>query len=404
MFIEIIIAILCGVTAGTFTGLCPGIHINLVSVIVVGLSSSIAALSGIQPIYIAVMIVAMGITHTFLDALPSTFLGCPDESMIMAALPAHKFLLKGKGMEAIKLLTFGAFACLLLTCGFVLLTLNFVKAAYNFIQPLIGFILIIAVAFIILKQPSLDKKLKTFLLFALSGLLGIAVLNLPNLSQPLLPMLSGMFGISTLLLSLSEKIKIPKQNNEGEKVDKKVTIKALLAGTVYGCLTGMLPGLGSAQAATIASAFIGNIGDAGYLLLVGGINTVNFLFSTATFYTLEKARNGAIVAVMEIVKSITFEQLLLLLVAAVVAGSIAVLLTMSLARKFSEIVTKVDYGKLCTAVLGLVFIIVFIFSGMMGIFVLLISTAVGLIAPLLHVPRSSAMGCLLLPVIFYFVL
>ena len=38
----------------------------------------------------------------------------------------------------------------------------------------------------------------------------------------------------------------------------------------------MFPGLGGAQGAVIAMQFAGNIGDHGFMILMGGINTVNF--------------------------------------------------------------------------------------------------------------------------------
>jgi len=48
------------------------------------------------------------------------------------------------------------------------------------------------------------------------------------------------------------------------------------------------------------------------------------------------------------------------------------------------------------------FLINFYFTGFVGIVVLLLSTVVGLIAPLKNVPKSNAMGCLLVPSIIYF--
>ena len=39
MFLEITIALLLGVLAGTFTGLIPGIHVNLISLMVLSASA-----------------------------------------------------------------------------------------------------------------------------------------------------------------------------------------------------------------------------------------------------------------------------------------------------------------------------------------------------------------------------
>ncbi len=44
------------------------------------------------------------------------------------------------------------------------------------------------------------------------------------------------------------------------------------------------------------------------------------------------------------------------------------------------------------------------FSGIIGLLILVTSTAIGIIPALIGVKRSNAMGCLLLPVILFFVL
>jgi putative membrane protein len=57
--------------------------------------------------------------------------------------------------------------------------------------------------------------------------------------------------------------------------------------------------------------------------------------------------------------------------------------------------------------LGVVFVVtvlVLIFSGFLGLFVLIVSTSIGLIPNLAGVGKNNAMGCLLLPVILYFLL
>jgi len=54
--------LLLGVILGTFTGLTPGIHVNTLTVLIGGMLLS------------PLTLFAMGLTHTYLDAFPSTFL------------------------------------------------------------------------------------------------------------------------------------------------------------------------------------------------------------------------------------------------------------------------------------------------------------------------------------------
>ncbi|MBT4824632.1 hypothetical protein HON88_05525, partial [Candidatus Woesearchaeota archaeon] len=65
MLLETISCIFIGVFAGIITGLTPGIHINLVSLLVI--SSSPFLLNYLSPISLAIFVISMAITHTFLD-------------------------------------------------------------------------------------------------------------------------------------------------------------------------------------------------------------------------------------------------------------------------------------------------------------------------------------------------
>ncbi|GAI25766.1 unnamed protein product [marine sediment metagenome] len=87
MLIEILIFLILGILFGTFTGLIPGIHINLVGVFLISLAASF--LSFLNPIYFVVFITSMAITHTFVDFIPSIFLGCPDTDTELSILPGQ---------------------------------------------------------------------------------------------------------------------------------------------------------------------------------------------------------------------------------------------------------------------------------------------------------------------------
>src|SRR3990167_6820790 len=105
MLLEIILFLILGIFIGTFTGLTPGVHINLIGAILVSLSASV--FFGINPLYFVVFIVAMSITHVFVDFIPSIFLGCPDDETALSVLPGHEMLKTGRGYEAVMLSSLG---------------------------------------------------------------------------------------------------------------------------------------------------------------------------------------------------------------------------------------------------------------------------------------------------------
>ena len=344
----------------------------------------------------------MAITHTFLDAIPSIFLGAPDADQALNVLPGHKLLLEGKGFEAVKLTVVGSLLCLLLAAVMIPPMLMISKTIYPFLKGYIGYLLIVIVVFMVMKD---KNRFMNLIVFLTSGVLGLIVLNMPTLKDPLVPLLSGLFGTSMLVVSLTQKVKIPEQTfSETIRVKKGHIAQAVGAGTLAGALTGFLPGLGPAQGAVLASQITRNIGDYGFMILVGGINTVNFVFSLVTLYTIEKARNGAVIVVSKLLTDYSLTILLVFVCAALIAGAAATFLTLKLSKVFAKLVSKVKYGLVVCCVISLIVGLVFYFSGLLGILVLIVSTAIGIIPGLTGTARNHQMGCLILPVILFFVL
>jgi putative membrane protein len=402
MFGSITVAILLGVSAGIITGLIPGIHINLVSIILLSLSAYLLQIT--QPITLAVFIISMAITHTFLDFIPSIFLGVPDADTALSILPGHKLLLEGKAFEAVKLTTIGSLLSVVFSILFIPILIIIVPILYRAIGKYIGWILIAVVVFMVLKEKKPDKIFWAAFVVLSSGILGLIVLNSEIIKDPLFPMLSGLFGISMLINSIFEKTILPKQRvTEDIDIEKKDLAKSLTAGVFSGGLTSFFPGLGAAQASIIGSLLVGKLGIYCFLILLGAINTVNMLLSLVTLYTLDKARNGAVIAIMEIVEAIGLGELLILLAASLISAGIATHLAMNIVRIFSRVVKKINYQILCISIISLIIVMVFVFSGFLGLLVLFVSTMLGLIPICLGIGKNHSMGCLLLPVILYFI-
>ena len=399
MFAEMMLALLIGLSAGIITGLTPGIHINLISALL--LASSPLLLQYFSPISLAIFIIAMSVTHTFLDSIPSIFLGAPEASTALGVLPGHRYLIKGYGLMAVKLTLVGSFGALLLSIFLFPIFLPIVKYGYPMIKGYIGYLLLITAVFMILRD---RKKLWAIFVFILSGILGIIVLNIPNFDNPLFPMLSGMFGISTLIISLKDSQSLPEQKHEQRiKLKKGTTLKALFSGQFSGFITAVMPGLGAATAAVISMQITRKLGDNGFMVLMGSIGTVNFILSIATLWMLEKARNGSIIAVQQLVPT-AGKEVLIYLASALIAGSIAVFLTLKIGKLFCKMITNLNYRKLVAGVILFITILVVLMTGWLGTLILIVSTAIGLIPAITKITRTHGMGCLMLPVMLFFLL
>ena len=122
--------------------------------------------------------------------------------------------------------------------------IEIVPDIYENLQKWMGWLLLAVVAYMIIVEKSLNGKFWAFAVFSLSGILGLIVLTMPNLEQPLFPMLSGLFGLSMLVVSLSKKVEIPKQRitEESVHVGKMQTIKSLISATFSGSIVSFFPG------------------------------------------------------------------------------------------------------------------------------------------------------------------
>ncbi len=392
------VATLLGMIFGVFTGLTPGIHLNLIATLV--LSSSVYLLGFVEVIVLAVFIVSMSVVHTFMNAIPAIYLGAPeDEGNALNVLPGHKMLLEGKGYEALLLTVIGSFLALIVGILVSPLIIKLLPNIYEALRDYIGYILIIIVVFLILRE---RKKYLAFFVFILAGVFGLTVLNL-NLKNPMFPMLSSLFGIAGLLISLKDKVEIPIQEITETDISKMEVGKAVGVGTLVGSFATMMPGLGPAQAAIMGSQIV-KLSDKGFLVLVGALDTLGMVMSFVALFAIEKARNGVVVVISRLIGVISKEDLIVFFSVAFITGIIAAGLSLWTGRKFSSLITKINYEKLAIGIIVFIIGMCLWLSSWLGLLVLVIGSFLGMVPVLLNVGRNHLMGCLLLPVILFFLL
>jgi len=398
--IEILIAILLGIIFGIITGLAPGIHPNTVVVFLLAISPLL--LNFTSPLILAIFIISCATTNTFTDSIPSIYLGAPEESTALSVLPGHRYLLQGKGHEAIMLTIIGSLSSLILGLILIPLLIPFLKLIYPYLKESIPYIILISTLVLIVKE----KKSKIFalIIFLMSGILGVITLNFPNLNQPLFPLFTGLFGISTLLISLNSSTEIKEQTISYPKLSKKDIAITTPISVFSGFLVSFLPALGSSQAAIIGTSLMRKITAARFLMLIGGINTINFVLSFISLYLLDKARNGAIVGVSQILGKIDLKIFILFLAVSLITAGLAAISTVYLSKIFSNIITKVNYQKLILSIISIILFLILTISGFYGFMILITGTFIGLLANLKGISKTHLMGSLVLPVLLFYLL
>ncbi|MFP4567740.1 MAG: tripartite tricarboxylate transporter permease [Candidatus Woesearchaeota archaeon] len=396
MFTELLMAILLGTLAGTFTGLVPGVHVNLVAVILLSISMFLLGFVGVESL--SCFIIAMSVTHSFISTIPSIFLGAPEPSSALSVLPGHRLLLEGRGFDAVRFTVVGSLFGLFISFFFYFVFVFVIKLIYPLASKVIAELLLFAGIFIISKSSNRGASL---FVFVSAGFLGFFALN-SRLDNSLFPLLSGLFGTSTLIFSLKEKSVFPKQIiSSSFSLNLPKSIFSSVLGALSGFITAILPGLGSSTAAGIASLFQKDSDAKNFLIMIGSITTVNFFMSIAALSVLDKARNGAVI----VVKELWFEpNVFILISSAMVAGGLSVFIARFCALKFLDLMQRINYVLIVKLVVFFIICMTFILSGVYGFLILVVATCIGLYANIVGIPRNTMMSCIMVPVMFFFLI
>ncbi|MFO7872174.1 MAG: tripartite tricarboxylate transporter permease [Candidatus Undinarchaeales archaeon] len=397
---EILIFTLFGCSLGVLTGLIPGLHINTVSVLLI---TALPFFSSFQFISIASGIIAMAVVHSFLDFIPSILLGAPNEDTVMSVLPGHRMLLDGEAIEAIKLTGAGSLFSLLLTSGLFLVLISIIPTIYSGIEQMLPFILI----FFVLIGLFFEKKpIIAFLIFLLSGFFGFLLFNSFLSVEAIFPALSGMFGISTLLLSLKNEVFIPVQEDIGMSLKFRKIFKNSVLGGLAGMLVGLFPGIGSAQAAYMVQQASRKSSSKEFLVAVSGVNTSNIIIPLVVMYSIQKMRSGIIIAINKVIGSFSFGELVILLGVILISGSIATFLHFKIGIKMARKLSDMDmenYRRFTILIICFIALTVFLLTGVYGLGILVLGTLIGLIPPLIGVRRAECMGFFIFPVVLCYI-
>ena len=411
--------VVLGFALGIISGLTPGLHLNNFASMLLAISPQLILL-GLTPFQMASIILAASISQTFFDAIPAIFLGAPDSETALSVLPGQRLMLEGRGIEAVRLSALGSAGSIAFALLLVYPLSWIISSYYDYLVKYVG-VLLLAISLMMIKsergpwiegQGSLvhwKYKLIAGMLFLTSGVLGIFAFEHEDLlyspldlePQVLLPLLSGIFGASSLILSLTTKVQIPKQTESKIKMPGPTIAKAVLSGGLGGSLVAWIPGV-SPSVASIA-ARLGSPGTAEeFLVSIAGVNSANALFSLVALYVIDRPRSGAAAAIQQL---LTLDQNIMaqMMIMAVIVVLASYLATIAAAQLAARSISSLNYPRLCIIVLVFLLAMTYAFTGIFGLFVFFLSTIVGLIAPVAGIHRIHAMGVLMLPLIVMYI-
>lgn len=407
--LDLVLACVIGVLCGVVTGLIPGIHVNTVGAFV--FSASPLLLYSYSPEVLAVFLLSMSISHALLEFVPSMYLGVPEEGTVLSVMPGHHLLLQGRGKEAIRLVSLGGFGAMIVTIILLPLFMVGLPFVHALLKPYIWIILSVTVIYMLIR---LSRDWTSFIwsciLFLFSGIMGWTALNSPlSASVSLLCLFSGLFGVSTILHSLSQKSVLPPQHQDYHLEMDGDIFRGIFAGGIAGSILGFLPGMGPAQGSLLAQELSGSSDRGsereGFLVAMSGVNASDALFSLIAIYLIGNPRSGIAVYVNQILQGLDFNHLLIMIFAAITSVSISLVLCIKLGDWFSHFIEKIDYEKLSWLVIVFMSFLVVLFAVMenANLFFVIVtyitSVSLGLLPHYLDINKSNLMGVLIIPAI-----
>ncbi|ACJ17031.1 hypothetical membrane protein, conserved [Thermococcus onnurineus NA1] len=418
---DILIWSLAGVLFGSLISWIPGFHIfNIMALLV-----AVFGVGELMPVQ-AFPFFAIGaiVAYAYVSAISSVYFSVADESAVFLLFPTQRYLLLGRGHEAVLLYLIGAVAgTLILVIGALFIFPKVLPPIYQATSPYITYFLTAIVLFMFMSEwPKEGDRGKTpfqrlwmawrqilggLLVFLLSGILGFIVMNtnlLPTTSAytRLTPMFIGFFGMSWVLLNILSNPPMLEQVPDDRIESSPYNIaKASFGGALGGTIAAVYPIITGGMGALIAGHMTSQRGDDAFIISQG-VNRVIYYVGAFTLLflpNLRLTRGAAAWLVSSIYTPKSYSEYLAAVGVILLSAGISFVFTYYISKFLARGFNIVHIRKLSYFVAITLVIISYVLTGPMGIVVLLVSTAIGMMAAAFNTRRSYCLGGLILPVL-----
>ncbi|WP_049925088.1 tripartite tricarboxylate transporter permease [Halopiger goleimassiliensis] len=389
--------VFAGALLGCCSGLVPGLHANNFALLLAGFATAVPG----PPLFVGCAMLAAGVVHTFLNAVPAMALGVPDAEMAVTALPGHRMVLAGRGHEAIRLSAIGSLLAVVAAVPLAIPVTWSVTTVYPTVRANLPLLLAAVAVALIASEPTWRARLVATFSFSLATCLGVLTLDLsPNApleaGGTLAPLFAGLFGAPVLIDAVFGG-GVPSQRGDSIRLSRRLVAVTALAGALAGAIVGYIPGISAAIAAVAVLVLVpGDAGDRGYIVATSGVDTANTIFALFALVAIDQPRTGVMVAVEEVGVPL---EVPVLVAGVVLAGVIGFVLVVAVGDAYLAFVGDVPYWRISAAVLGLLVVLSYLFTGVVGIVVFLVAAVVGLVPVRLRARRVHLMGVLIGPLI-----
>ncbi len=422
-FLTILVFTLLGTCVGGLISMIPSLHIYNTAGIALILWASIQNVipySAIAPFFLSLVV-----AYAFLNTLPMTLIGAPDESATVTILPGTKYLMTGRGYEAVAITGIGS----LMGLGILVLAapviFHIVPVLHKILAPHLHWVIACIIVYMLMSEwpkgeglgDTIFQRLRHawsnlfagLLTFSFAGILGLIVTSRTLVDpsagfQNIMPVFIGLFAIPGALQHLLSRESIPDQYVcSSVEVTRDDLGLSALQGTIAGGLAAYLPAVTAGIGGIIAGHAVARRGDR-LFIISGGVSKVLYyvgaflLLYLVTPLTSSGIGRGGLAIILKPILQPISRELPLMLGVVLFSGCLSFLLMLVCARWMIGVLARVDYRIFYWCTLPVLIFLVAWITGPGGLALMAIASCIGAIPVFYHCRRSNSMAVLLVPI------
>lgn len=411
--------VLLGVLVGALISILPSVHIYNVAPLFILMAPALGIPEDLLLFFLLGNVIGFATTNT----ISTVFFSAPDDTTFVVLMPTQVMLINGRAFEAAILMGAGALVGALILVAISPLLLLILPTFISIITPHLHWLLALFLFYILLSEFPKDvgtgksrwQRLKAgwrniiagYITFALSALLGFFIMN-GNLMPVdaayfgMLPAFIGLFAISSLIMNIVSRAKAPPQRIQ-KSVDatKLDLIKGGLTGFSGGVFAAIVPALTGGMGSIIAGQASGQREEAQFIVSIGASRFVYyvgaFFFLFAPGFKVVRGGLANIAAAVYIPQRYTE---FFIAVAGIALGSVLAFGILVASSYFiAKNLHKIRYDYFSIAIIVLLSAIVYLTTGFVGLMIMVIATAIGLIPLIYGSRRLHCMAVIIFPLI-----
>jgi putative membrane protein len=412
-------AALLGTLLASLLACMPGLHIYSVAGILIVLNLRLQ--DRVPGEVLALFMLGLVVGYAIVNAIPSIFLGAPDESTLFIVLPGQRYLLQERGFEASVLTGVGGLGGLLVLVVLSPALPQVLPLMRTVVAPHLHWILAAIISFMLMSEwprgsdrgatvwsqffdawRSLGAGLLTFLL---SGILGFALLygNLVPAEmafQNLLPAFTGLFALPWVLQNLLSQVQVPVQHvARSVDLSPRLVAQGVGAGALGGLFAAFFPVVTGGVGGMLAGHATAQRDDRVFIVSQGASKLVYYAGGLLLLFVpgLHLTRGG-----MSWMLSVAYvpespASYWTAIGAMLLCGALGFGLLLWLSRVAIRVVSGVDYRWISAGTLAILIAIVLGLTGWGGLLVAMVATGIGMLPVLWGSRRTNCLGVVLLP-------